>query len=53
MATPPHVEQIPGGEGKGIQHDEKNNQNLLTSLSMNMFQNVFSSVLRPNLFNFL
>lgn len=25
MANPPHVEQIPGGEGKGIQHDEKNN----------------------------
>ena len=25
IATPPHLEQIPGVEGKGIQHDEENN----------------------------
>ena len=25
IATPPHLEQIPGVEGKGIHHDEENN----------------------------
>ena len=53
IATPPHLEQMSGEEKREIQNDEQKNLKLFKFCLNVSLPNVFSSELRPNLFNFL